>query len=119
MVRYTQTVTGLALTGGVILALFYPPLMLSVVTVSYSGLTQTFVGILLACTWKGATKWGIGAGLAAGVSYLFLAGAVPYGLNMGFVALIINFTVAIVVSLLTKTDREAIARFDAYKNLSR
>jgi solute:Na+ symporter, SSS family len=118
MVWSTQAVTGLSLLGGVILALFYPNLMLTVVTISYSGLTQAFVGILLACVWKNSTKWGIGAGLGAGILVLLFMNTVPYGLNKGFVALIINFMVAVIVSLCTKPDSETIKRFEAYKAIS-
>jgi SSS family solute:Na+ symporter len=56
MVWCTQAITGVALLGGAILALYFPALMLSVVTVSYSGLTQAFVGILLACTWASSAE---------------------------------------------------------------
>jgi len=118
MVLSTQTLTAIALLGGVILALYYPNLMLTVVTISYSGLTQAFVGILFACMWKNSTKWGISAGLIAGIAVLLFMGTVPYGLNKGFVALIINLAVAVAVSLATKPDSETIKRYEAYRNLS-
>jgi len=119
MVWSTQAVTALSLLGGVILALFYPNLMLTVVTISYSGLTQAFVGILFACLWKNSSKWGIISGLAAGILVLLFMNTVPYGLNKGFVALIINLVVAVIVSLLTKPDSVTIQRFEAYQEISK
>ena len=114
MVWWTQAATALFLLGGIILALYYPTLMAGVIVVSYSGLTQTFVGILLAFCWRGATKWGIGAGLIVGVAALFLIDTVPYAINKGAVALVLNFIVAIGVSLATKADSVTVQRFEAY-----
>jgi len=114
MVRWTQVATAIFLIGGVILALYYPTLMASVVTVAYSGLTQTFVGMMFAFLWKRSTKWGVGAGLLVGTVTLFLLKTVPYGLNKGLIALLINLLVAVVVSLMTTPDQETVSRFEAY-----
>jgi SSS family solute:Na+ symporter len=114
MVRWTQVATAIFLIGGVILALYYPTLMASVVTVAYSGLTQTFVGMMFAFLWKRSTKWGVGAGLLVGTVTLFLLKTVPYGLNKGLIALLINLLVAVVVSLMTTPDQETVNRFEAY-----
>lgn len=118
MVRWTQVVTAIFLAAGVIMTLYYPALMAGVITVSYSGLTQTFVGILFAFIWKGSTKWGVGAGLMAAVIYLFIPMAVPYGLNKGIVAMAINILVSVLVSKLVKPDDETLKRFNAYRNFS-
>ena len=114
MVRWTQMATASFLIGGVVLALYYPALIARVVTIAYSGLTQTFVGMMFAFFWRRSTKWGVGAGLLVGTAMLFLLQTVPYGLNKGFIALLINLFVAVVVSLITKPDPETESRFDAY-----
>jgi SSS family solute:Na+ symporter len=115
MVRWTHIVTGLFLLTGIMMTLYYPTLMANVITVAYSGLAQTFVGILFAFLWKKATKWGVGAGLIASVFYLFFAGAAPYALNKGFVAMIINLVISAVVSLLTKPDDTTAQRYQAFQ----
>jgi SSS family solute:Na+ symporter len=115
MVRWTQIVTAVFLAAGVVMTLYYPALMAGVITVSYSGLTQTFVGLFFAFFWKGCTKWGVGAGLLAGVIYLFLPVAAPYGLNKGIIAMAINVLASVLVSLLTQPDAETQGRFEIYK----
>ena len=117
MVWWTQAATGLFLLGGIIMALYFPTLMAGVIVAAYNGLTQTFVPIMFAFCWKGATKWGMGAGLLAGTISLFLITTVPYGINKGAVALLINFAVAIAVSLMTKPDSESMERYEAYSTI--
>ena len=117
MVRLTQVATALFLAAGVIMTLYFPTLMASVINASYAGLTQPFVAIMFAFFWQKATKWGVGAGLVAGTVSLFLMNTVPYALNKGMVALVINVVVAVVVSLLTKPDSVATARYTAYRTV--
>ncbi|MBP2638741.1 MAG: sodium:solute symporter [Firmicutes bacterium] len=104
-----------SLTLGVLLAIYSPNLVANLLAMGYFGFTQTVVAIMFGFFWKGSTKWGIFAGLLAGVGSLFLMTSVPYGLNKGCVALVINLVVAIIVSLLTKQDSEVIKRFEAYR----
>ena len=108
--------TAVFLAAGVVMTLYYPALMAGVITVSYSGLTQTFVGLFFAFFWKGCTKWGVGAGLLAGVIYLFLPVAAPYGLNKGIIAMAINVLASVLVSLLTQPDAETQGRFKSTNN---
>lgn len=115
MILWTRIVTAVFLVTAGLMALYFPQLMAGVITVAYSGLTQTFIAIIFGFIWKGATKWGVGAGMVLGVITLFVIKTVPFGLNKGFVALVINLVVAVVVSLLTKPGSEAVKRFDVFK----
>lgn len=119
MVVWTRIATGVFLFFGVMSALYFPQLMANVITLAYSGLTQTFVAIFFGFFWRGATKWGVGSGIVVGILvifyYKFIMLTVPFGLNPGFIALALNFVVAVAVSLLTKADNETISRFEKFK----
>ena len=104
-----------SLTIGVLLALFSPNLVANLLAIGYFGFTQPLVAILFGFFWKRATKWGVSAGLVAGVAAIFLINTVPYALNKGFIALLINLMVAVSVSLLTKQDSEVVKRFESYR----
>jgi len=120
MVMWTRAATGIFLIFGMLTALYFPALMANVITLAYGGLTQAFVAVILGFFWVRATKWGVGAGLLAGVGALaFIKNVMlisPLGINPGFWALLINFAVAIVISLATKPDPEAVRRFEIYKS---
>ncbi|MDR3573876.1 MAG: sodium:solute symporter family protein [Anaerolineaceae bacterium] len=105
-----------SLVIGVLLALFSPNLVANLLAIGYFGFTQPVVAILFGFFWKGSTKWGVSAGLVAGVAAIFLMTTVPYALNKGFVALLINLAVTVVVSLLTKQDSEVERRYDTFWN---
>lgn len=119
MTNWTRVATGVFLVFGMLTALYFPALMANVITLAYGGLTQTFVAVIFGFFWKRATKWGVGAGIIAGVVALAMIKnmmAVPWlGFNFGFWALLINLAVAVVVSLLTKPDAVAMKRFEAFR----
>lgn len=119
MVLWTRVATGVFLFFGVMSALYFPQLMANVITLAYSGLTQTFIAIFFGFFWKGATKWGVGSGMVMGVLTIFVfkffITTVPFGLNPGFIALVINLAFAVVISLITKSDPEAMRRFEQFK----
>jgi len=112
MTSITRLVTALFLAASAVFSIYFPALMLGVIALAYSGLTQIFVSVFFGFTWKRATKWGIIAGLVVSIISIFLIKSVPFGISKGLVGLIINFAVTIVVSLLTKTDTEAELRFE-------
>lgn len=118
MVWWTRAATGIFLFFSVLLTLFFPQLMAGVITLAYSGLTQTFAAIFLGFFWKRATKSGIAAGIICGVATLFLITTAPLGLNKGFIALFVNFAVTIGVSLMTKPDSESVKRFELFQKVS-
>jgi len=119
MVLWTRAATGIFLFFGVMSALYFPQLMANVVTLAYSGLTQTFIAIFFGFFWRGATKWGIGAGMVVGILSIFyfkFSGVpVPFGFNPGFIAISLNLVVAVALSLATKADAESLSRFEKFK----
>lgn len=100
------------------LAIFLPNMLVNLLLTGYSGVTQFFPMIALGLYWKKATKLGAYAGLIIGeilVFTLILGKIDPFpfagmNLNAGFVALLANSIVFVLVSLVTytpiKTKRE-------------
>lgn len=95
--------TGIALC----LAIFLPNMLVNLLLTGYSGVTQFFPMVVLGLFWNKATKQGAYAGLIIGeilVFTLILGKMDPFSilgmnLNAGFVALIINLAVYVLVSL--------------------
>ena len=118
MTSMTRVVTALFLIFAAVVALYFPALMANVTTLAYGGLSQTFIAVLLGFFWKKANKYGVGAGILAGLgSYALikmLLGS-PFGINPGFYAMLINLIITVVVSLMTRTDDITARRFDYYQ----
>jgi len=95
--------TGIALC----LAIFLPNMLVNLLLTGYSGVTQFFPMVVLGLFWNKATKQGAYAGLIIGeilVFTLILGKMDPFAiwgmnLNAGFVALVVNLLVYVVVSL--------------------
>jgi SSS family solute:Na+ symporter len=114
LVRWTRFSTALFLAISVCLTIFFPRLLLGLITISYFGITQIFPGIVATIVWKRATKWGVAAGMIVGVFCVFLFNTihvVTYGINKGLLSVVINAAVMVVVTLMTKPDAVAIERF--------
>jgi solute:Na+ symporter, SSS family len=86
------------------LAVFGSTTLVSLLLVGYAGVSQFFPGVVLGLFWRRATTAGVFAGLAAGICaavLLMLTHHDPvFGLNAGFVALCLNFLIAVTAGLL-------------------
>jgi len=93
------------------LAIYLPNMLVNLLLTGYSGVTQFFPMIVLGLFWKSSTKIASFAGLIVGefiVFYLILNKLDPLAiwglhLNAGFVALVVNMAVFVIVSLATRT----------------
>lgn len=93
------------------LAIFLPHMLVNLLLTGYSGVTQFFPMIVFGLFWKSSTKIASFAGLIVGeflVFYLMLNKLDPLAVgglhfNAGFVALVANTAVFLVVSLATRT----------------
>ena len=103
----------LVLTGvALALAIYLPNMLVNLLLTGYSGVTQFFPMLVLGLFWKSSTKYASFAGLIVGeflVFYLMLNKMDPVAiwgmhLNAGFVALVVNAAVFVVVSLATSTQ---------------
>ncbi|MDR1702035.1 MAG: sodium:solute symporter family protein [Sporomusaceae bacterium] len=97
------------------LAIFSPSMLVNLLLTGYSGVTQFFPMIILGLCWKKATRTGAFAGLLVGEAIVFglmLNKLDPFfisglNLNAGFVALVTNLIVFVVVSYLTHNEKAA------------
>ncbi|MDR1396458.1 MAG: sodium:solute symporter family protein [Desulfarculales bacterium] len=106
-VNITRLSTALTLFVSAMLAIYLPALMLGINNFAYFGLTQMFPAAICAFFWSRSTKQGVFAGLAVGVAMVFIlvGGKIDiWGINKGFIALMGNAIVTVVVSLMTKPD---------------
>jgi SSS family solute:Na+ symporter len=78
--------------------------IVALLLLGYAGVSQFFPGIILGLFWSRASRTGVFSGLVVGIvaiAFLILSGRDPFmGLNAGFAALILNFVVTVVVSLM-------------------
>lgn len=85
------------------LATYSSTTLVSLLLLGYAGVTQFFPGVVLGLFWKRVRLRGVFVGMVAGVFtvvFLSLTKHDPlWGLNAGFVALCLNFLLALVVSL--------------------
>ncbi len=117
-VTWTRVITGLSLVVSVLLALYWPLLMLGMINVAYFGYTQFLPGVLAVILWKRVTKWGIGAGLISGVICVFVFNMfnfAPYGVNKGMLALLVNLVVMVIITYMTPFDRRSAERLELTK----
>jgi SSS family solute:Na+ symporter len=87
------------------LALHSSTTLVALLLLGYAGVTQFFPGVVLGLFWPRVTSTGIIAGLVLGLataSTLMLTHRDPFhGFNAGFLALILNFSTACLMSLVT------------------
>src|SRR6185312_213813 len=86
-----------------VLAIYSSTTLVSLLLLGYAGVTQFFPGVVLGLFWKQVRMLGVFAGLVAGVacaSLLILSKHDPLaGINAGFLALCLNFAVAVFLSV--------------------
>jgi SSS family solute:Na+ symporter len=106
MARAMVVVLGLV---SLCLAIFSSTTLVSLLLTGYAGVTQFFPGVVLGLYWKRATMPGIFAGMIAGVAtavFLMLSHRDPlFGVSAGFLALCLNFSIAVLVTLFTPATR--------------
>jgi len=88
---------------GLFFAIYSSTTLVSLLLLGYAGVGQFFPGVVLGLYWKRATLSGVFTGLVAGVGAVAVLGLTKhdpmFGLNAGFVALCLNFLLAVGVSL--------------------
>ncbi len=91
------------------LAIYSSTTRVSLLLTEYAGVTQFFPGVVLGLYWKRVTMPAVFAGMIAGVAtavFLMLSHRDPvFGLSAGFLALCLNFLIAVFASLLTPALR--------------
>jgi SSS family solute:Na+ symporter len=86
-------------------AIYSSTTLVSLLLLGYAGVTQFFPGVVLGLYWKGVSMSAVFAGMAAGVATVAVLALTKhdpiFGFNAGFVALCLNFAIAVVGSLST------------------
>lgn len=87
-------------------AIARPSLLVNLLLVGYDGVTQFFPAIALSLGWRRLSTAGAASGIIVGVvlaMWLVIGGHDPlWGLNAGFVALVVNAVVTVLVSVVTQ-----------------
>ncbi len=91
--------------------------LVDLLLIAYNGIAQFFPGAVLAFAWRRTTAWGVGVGILAGMALLAVSAVLKLsalaGLNVGFVALIVNVVACISTSLFSAApDATHIDEFD-------
>jgi len=88
------------------LAIYSSTTLVSLLLTGYAGVTQFFPGVVLGLYWNRVTMPAVFAGMFTGVAtavWLMLSHHDPlFGLSAGFLALCLNFLIAVLGSLLTR-----------------
>jgi SSS family solute:Na+ symporter len=103
--RLMVVVIGLLSLG---LWLVYRTSLVNLLLLTYNGISQFMPAYLFGAFWKRVTTAGIAAGIVVGIVLavtLAATGNAPFGLNPGFIGLVTNVIVVVVVSLVTQTAR--------------
>jgi SSS family solute:Na+ symporter len=94
------------------LAIYSSTTLVSLLLTGYAGVTQFFPGVVLGLYWKRVTMPAVFAGMIAGVAtavFLMLSHRDPvFGLSAGFIALCLNFLIAVFASLLKAAPKREI-----------
>ncbi len=102
LARVTVLVLALISFG---LALHSSTTLVALLLLGYAGVTQFFPGVVLGLFWPRVTSSGVTSGMLVGlttVATLLLSHRDPFhGINAGFLALVLNFAVTVLVSLVT------------------
>jgi solute:Na+ symporter, SSS family len=106
VVRVSRLFVPILMGATLVLALLVPTELVRLLILGYDGVSQLFPGVVLGLFWPRASRSGVVVGLLAGVgtaAALLLSGHDPlFGLNAGFLALVVNAAVTVAVSLLSQ-----------------
>lgn len=86
------------------LAFYYPQALVNLLLIGYNGVSQFFPGVVFGLFWKKVKGRAVFCGLLTGfglAAVLVFSGHDPFlGMNAGFVALVLNTVVTVILSLL-------------------
>jgi len=109
VMRLSRAMVFVITTTGLIFALFLPNALVNLLLIGYDGVSQFFPGVVLGLFWKRVSRRGVICGLLTGLAIvvaLVFGRHDPFlGMNAGFIALVVNGTVAVAISLLVRPGR--------------
>lgn len=118
--REVLAVSRWALAGATVvavaMALASNKTLVSILLIAYSAISQLAPSILLSLLWRRITKWGVVAGVVAGLLGITVPAAIHWEhlvggtMNTALIAVLANFVVTMGVSLATRAPAEAAIR---------
>jgi SSS family solute:Na+ symporter len=109
VMRLSRAMVFVITATALIFALFLPNALVNLLLIGYDGVSQFFPGVVLGLFWKRVSRRGVICGLLTGLAIvvaLVFGRHDPFlGMNAGFVALVVNGTVAVGISLLVRPGR--------------
>ena len=107
VMRLSRMMVLVIMTFSLFFALIFPNELVNLLILGYDGVSQFFPGVVFGLFWKRVTKtavfWGILTGVGL-VALLILSGNDPfYSINAGFVGLLANTLVTVILSLSAKS----------------
>jgi len=99
-----------------LLTFLRPKMLVALLLLGYSGISQFFPGVFLGLFWRRVAKAGVYAGMMAGIATLLIINyglkASPYGIFFGFWGLLVNLAICLLVTLLSNPPpKEALDQF--------
>jgi SSS family solute:Na+ symporter len=106
ILRLSRLMVLVIMAAALIFALRFPNVLVNLLLIGYDGVSQFFPGVVLGLFWKRVTRAGVLAGLVTGIGIaviLVFGKHDPFmGMNAGFVALLANAMVTVLVSLMRR-----------------
>jgi solute:Na+ symporter, SSS family len=107
--KLARIMVGIVTSMALCFAIYSSQTLVNLLLFGYDGVAQFLPGVVLGLYWKRVTKPAVWSGIVAGVAIvgsLVLSKNDPFvGLNAGFVALCLNFTIVAAVSMVTPVER--------------
>ncbi|HET9096887.1 MAG TPA: sodium:solute symporter family protein [Candidatus Baltobacteraceae bacterium] len=108
-VRWTRAFVVVIAIGAFIMWLFWNKTLVDLLLLYYNGVTQFMPAFIFGIYWKRMNAMAIGAGIVSGEAvafYLWHHSLNIWGVNPGFLALIVNVAVCVAVALVQKQRQE-------------
>lgn len=104
VLRLSRILVLIIMILALILAFYYPQALVNLLLIGYNGVSQFFPGVVFGLFWKKVTRLAVVCGLITGlglVAALVFSGHDPFlGMNAGFVALVVNTIITVIISLI-------------------
>ncbi len=99
---WTRALVLICAAFALVLWIFAKTSLVDLLLFYYNGITQLLPGVILALVWPRVSAWAVGAGLLAGeilAAYALHLSSGPWGINPGFIALLVNIVICVSVAL--------------------
>jgi SSS family solute:Na+ symporter len=110
-VRWTRAFVVVIAAGAFIMWLFWNKTLVDLLLLYYNGVTQLMPAFIFGIYWKRVNAWAVGAGIVSGEAvafYLWHHSIDIWGINPGFLALLVNVAVCVAVAFAQRAGQETV-----------